>query len=150
MSDPAGPAYKIPVSVLVVVHTQDLQVLLLERKGQPGFWQSVTGSQEPGEDLLTTACREVMEETSIKLDSSKLKDWGLSNRYEIFQQWRHRYPPDIQHNVEHVFSACVPNDLAITPSEAEHSAARWVPLEEAAKLCFSWSNRDAIHLLKEA
>jgi len=36
--------YKQPVSVLVLVHTIDLQVLLLERADRPGFWQSVTGS----------------------------------------------------------------------------------------------------------
>jgi dATP pyrophosphohydrolase len=41
--------YKIPVSVLVLVHTTDLQVLLLERADRPGFWQSVTGSQDPGD-----------------------------------------------------------------------------------------------------
>jgi len=37
---------KKPVSVLVLIHTPDLGVLLLERAAHPGFWQSVTGSQE--------------------------------------------------------------------------------------------------------
>jgi dATP pyrophosphohydrolase len=49
--------YKIPVSTLVLVHTPALQVLLLERADFPGQWQSVTGSQEPGEALAATATR---------------------------------------------------------------------------------------------
>jgi len=40
--------HKIPISTLVLVHTPDLRVLRLERADYPGFWQSVTGSQEPG------------------------------------------------------------------------------------------------------
>ena len=41
-------AYKTPVSALVVIHTPDLQVLLLERADRKNFWQSVTGSIEAG------------------------------------------------------------------------------------------------------
>ena len=47
--------YKLPVSVLVVVYTPQLQVLMLERADRQGFWQSVTGSQHPGERLAETA-----------------------------------------------------------------------------------------------
>ena len=57
--------YKIPVSVLVLIHTADLRVLLLERADRPGYWQSVTGSQDAGETLVATARREVREETGI-------------------------------------------------------------------------------------
>ena len=57
--------YKIPVSVLVVIHTPDMQVLLLERADHPGYWQSVTGSQNQGETLVQTAVREVAEETGL-------------------------------------------------------------------------------------
>ena len=69
--------YKIPVSVLVVIHTVDLQVLLLERADHPGYWQSVTGSQHPGETLLQTALREVSEETGLNAANSVLTDWPL-------------------------------------------------------------------------
>jgi NUDIX domain-containing protein len=55
----ANKKFKIPISVLVVIHTPDLQVLLLERADHPGFWQSVTGSQDEGETLRQTAAREV-------------------------------------------------------------------------------------------
>src|SRR5262249_34892462 len=62
----AAMAFKLPESVLVVVHTPALEVLLLERAAQPGFWQSVTGSREPGDaDLSATARRELREETGL-------------------------------------------------------------------------------------
>ena len=62
-------AFKIPESVLVVIHTPQLDVLLLERADHPGFWQSVTGSKDTVEEpLLQTALREVMEETGIAIE----------------------------------------------------------------------------------
>ena len=44
------PPFKIPRSVLVVIHTPALDVLLIERADRPGLWQSVTGSLD-AEDL---------------------------------------------------------------------------------------------------
>ena len=79
-------SFKRPVSVLVVIHTADLRVLLLERAARPGFWQSVTGSQEGEESLAETAAREVGEETGLRIDAGDLDPWGISNRYEIFAQ----------------------------------------------------------------
>lgn len=142
-------ANKIPVSVLVVIHSEDLQILQLERKGHTGFWQSVTGSQEAGESLAETACREVWEETGIRISPDMLTDWKVANRYEIFLQWRDRYAEGVSHNTEHFFSVCVPRDVAITHCDDEHCNARWLPWREAAEACFSWSNRDAIYLLAQ-
>jgi dATP pyrophosphohydrolase len=140
-------SYKIPVSVLVVIHTADLSVLLLERARNPGYWQSVTGSQDPGETLEETALRELHEETGIHAMAGQLRTWHISNRYEIFQEWRHRYAPGITHNTEHVFSIEIAVGTQIRIAPAEHSASRWLPLREAAAACFSWSNRDAILML---
>jgi len=136
--------YKNPVSVLVVIHTPELQILLLERAAHPGYWQSVTGSQEPGESLLQTACREVREETGIPVSPGQILDWQLSQEYEIFPEWRHRYAPGVTRNREHVFSLQVPAGQPIVLSPAEHRAHLWLDLTEAARRCFSWSNRDAI------
>jgi dATP pyrophosphohydrolase len=136
--------YKKPVSVLVVIHTAGLDVLLLERALHPGFWQSVTGSQEDDEPLLETARREVLEETGIVAAAADFIDWQLTNRYEIFAEWRYRYAPGVTHNTEHVFSLLVPEQAAVTISPDEHLAYRWLPWQEAAAACFSWSNRDAI------
>ena len=139
--------HKRPISVLVVIHTPDLEVLLLERAKHPGFWQSVTGSQEDAETLIATARREVGEETGIEAGADQILPWRISNQFEIFAEWRHRYAPGITHNVEHVFSLEVPPGTPVTIAPNEHIACRWLPWREAAAACFSWSNRDAILML---
>ena len=142
-------AYKQPVSVLVVVHTPQLQVLLLERAAHAGYWQSVTGSQEAGEALLDTARRELAEETGISTSPGELQDWQVSKRYEIFAEWRHRYAPGVLHNTEHVFSLQVAAVQAVSLAPGEHLDYCWLPWREAAAKCFSWSNRDALLMLPE-
>jgi dATP pyrophosphohydrolase len=140
----AQTAYKIPVSVLVVIHTPDLQVLMLERADRPDFWQSVTGSQHEGESLAQTAQREVFEETGLDAARYGLVDWNKQNQYEIFQRWRGRYAPGVTHNNEHVFSLQVPGTLPVTLAEREHLQYVWLPWRAAADKAFSWSNADAI------
>lgn len=140
-------AAKKPVSVLVVIHTPRLDVLLLERASHPGYWQSVTGSQEGDEALAQTARREVAEETGIDAHHHELIDWHLTNRFEIFAEWRHRYPPGTLHNLEHVFSLMIPEAVSVRVAPDEHLGFVWLPWREAAARCFSWSNRDAILLL---
>jgi len=137
--------YKRPVSVLVVVHDPHGQVLLIERADQPGFWQSVTGSQDDGDaSLRETARREVREETGIEAAAQELRDWQLSNVYEIYPTWRHRYAPGVTQNTEHVFGLCVPRDITITLAPREHLQHCWMPWREAADQCFSPSNAEAI------
>jgi dihydroneopterin triphosphate diphosphatase len=136
--------YKRPVSVLVVIHTADLQVLLLERAAHPGYWQSVTGSQEGEESLAATARREVFEETGIDAGRLTLIDWQQTNTFEIFAEWRHRYAPGVTHNTEHVFSLQVPTTQGVRLAPGEHLNYQWLPWQDAAARCFSWSNRDAI------
>ena len=129
--------------MLVVIHTPALEVLLIERADQPGYWQSVTGSLDtPGEVLADTARREVLEETGIR--GGTLRDWGQSNVYEIYPVWRHRYAPGVIHNTEHVFGLTVPRGTPVTLSPREHLAWRWLPWREAADSCFSFSNAEAI------
>ena len=141
--------YKQPVSVLVVIHTTDLHVLLLERADFPDHWQSVTGSRDQDEDLVDTARREVLEETGIDVEDYVLRDWRVTNEYEIFPQWRHRYPPGTTTNTEHVFSLDVQVPVPVRLSAREHSAHVWLPWRAAADRCFSWSNRDAILALPD-
>ncbi len=142
--------YKIPESVLVVIHTADLQVLLIERADKPGFWQSVTGSKDlPDEPLVETAIREVFEETGIRVGSApvpmeNLRDWKLSNVYEIYPVWRARYAPGVTHNTEHVFGLTVPADIEVQLAPREHLQYCWLPWREAADRCFSPSNAEAI------
>jgi dihydroneopterin triphosphate diphosphatase len=140
--------FKIPESVLVVIHTVQLDVLLIERSDHPGFWQSVTGSRDQlDEPLLQTAQREVMEETGISALPEQWRDWGLSNVYDIYPAWRHRYAPGVCRNTEHVFGLCLPSACPVTLDPREHTAWQWLPYRAAADRCFSPSNAEAILLL---
>ena len=141
--------YKIPVSVLVVIYTPDLQVLLIERADRPGFWQSVTGSQEEGETLRQTALRELAEETDLGAQAGVLTDWNMQNEFEIYPEWRWRYAPRITRNTEHVFGLCVPQPVTVTLSPREHLAYVWLPHDRAAEKVFSWSNAKVLRALPE-
>ena len=136
--------YKIPRSALVVIYTGDLEVLLIERADYPGYWQSVTGSQEEGETPMQTAMREVMEETGIDTTRYGLCDWQHKNVWEIYPIWAHRYEPGTTHNTEHVFGLHLPERVNVTLNPREHIQFVWLSYEKAAPLCFSSSNRDAI------
>jgi dATP pyrophosphohydrolase len=139
--------HKVPVSVLVVIHTADGQVLLMERADAPGYWQSVTGSQDAGETLEQTAIREVREETGLDAGAFELTPWHLENRFEIYARWRHRYAPGVTHNVEHVFGLKLPAPLPVALAPREHLRYLWLPWQDAAGRCFSPSNAEAIRQL---
>ena len=149
----SGRPWKIPESVLVVIHTPALEVLLIRRADAENFWQSVTGSKDDvDEPLALTAAREVAEETGIDCREGtalacRLRDWQLQNVYEIYPRWRSRYAPGVTHNTEHLFGLCVPERLIPQLDPREHTDWRWLPYQEAADACFSPSNAEAILLL---
>jgi dATP pyrophosphohydrolase len=142
--------FKIPESVLVVIHSAALEVLLLERADAPGFWQSVTGSKDAvGESLVETCIREVGEETGIAIGApavplAALSDWQLANVYDIYPQWQHRYAPGVSQNTEHVFGLRVPRDTPVRLAPREHLRFEWLDWRAAADKCFSPSNAEAI------
>ena len=142
--------YKAPISVLVVVYTPDLQVLLLERADHPGYWQSITGSQDQNEALLQTAARETTEETGIDATNFLLTDLNFINKYEIFQEWRWRYALGVTHNTEHVFSLLLPKPTPVIVSPREHLRYAWLPQQEAIEKVFSCSNAEAIRNLSSS
>lgn len=146
--------FKTPISALVLIHTQDLQVLIMERADKEGFWQSVTGSLEAAETPMEAAIREVHEETGIDLktmDASQytLEDWHTLNVYEIYPHWRHRYAPGVTQNTEHLFGLTLPKPLPIQLAPDEHVRYEWVDWRDAAKRVFSWTNVDALSKLGE-
>jgi len=141
--------FKIPVSVLVVVYTPDLRVLLLERADRPGFWQSVTGSQEEGESLEETAVRELAEETGLDAGRYQLDNWCMSNQFEIYKHWSGRYAPGTTHNTEHVFGLQVPDVVPVRISPREHLRFQWLSRDLAIDKVFSWTNAAALRALPE-
>lgn len=142
-------SYKIPISVLVVIHTLEGEYLLIERVGYPNYWQSVTGSIGEGEKLIDCAQREVFEETGISEKIENFFDWQIAREFEIFPHWRHRYAPGVTHNTENMFSLVVPRNINIKLAENEHSAYQWCNKQMAINLCFSWTNKEAIDLVNK-
>lgn len=141
--------FKTPISALVLIHTQDLQVLIMERADKAGFWQSVTGSVEGDETPKQAAIREVLEETGLDTNQYELQDWHTSNIYEIYPHWRHRYAPGVVENIEHVFGLELPKILPVKLAADEHTRYEWVDWREAANRVFSWTNIDALKKLGE-
>ena len=142
--------FKIPESVLVVIHTPALEVLLIHRAGGGDHWQSVTGSKDwPDEPFEDAAVREVQEETGIdaRAPGCVLTDWALENVYDIWPQWQHRYAPGVVRNRERLFGLCVPPGTPVVLSPREHVAWRWLPWRDAALACFSPSNAEACLML---
>jgi dATP pyrophosphohydrolase len=141
--------HKIPVSALVLIHTADLQVLIMERADKAGFWLSVTGSIESGETPYQAAIREVKEETGLDALTYDFQDWQASNVYEIYPHWRHRYAPGVTENTEHLFGLLLPSALPVQLAPDEHLQYQWVDWREAAQRVFSWTNVDALKRLGE-
>ncbi|AGE94229.1 dihydroneopterin triphosphate pyrophosphatase [Citrobacter amalonaticus Y19] len=137
--------YKRPVSVLVVIFAQETKrVLMLQRRDDPEFWQSVTGSVEEGETASQAAMREVKEEVAIDVASEQLTliDCQRTVEFEIFSHLRHRYAPGVVRNTESWFCLALPHERQIVFSE--HLTYQWLDAPAAAALTKSWSNRQAI------
>ena len=141
-------SHRRPVSVLVVVYTDDGQVLLLRRRQPFDFWQSVTGTLAEDETHAEAALRELREETGLD-DPDRLVFTGTSRRFEIDPRWRHRYAPGICENEEFEWRYRLPAARDVSLSMAEHSEYRWLPLRQAVEAVWSWTNREALESLLE-
>ena len=138
--------HRRPESVLVVIHTRARACLLLERVRPPGFWQSVTGSLHWGETPMDAARREVREETGIAPQG--LVDARVSHTFTILPHWRPEYGADVVENTEHVWYLEIPDTCAVRLNPLEHTAYRWLPLDEAIGRVSSWTNREAFLTLR--
>lgn len=141
--------YKTPVSSLIVIYTRELDILLLHRADKKNYWQSVTGSLELNETPFEAAKREVFEETGIDCSKYLLKDWRLNHEYKIYSHWQHRYKPGVLYNTEHIFGLELPNKIKIRLEPNEHIDFKWVRIDDAKKLVFSWTNVKALEKLCE-
>lgn len=135
---------KRPESALILIYTADTaRVLLMERNDWPGFWQSVTGSLEPGETPQEAAERELFEETGIKVSEGLLIDRNQVNQYEIFEAFKHKYPPGQKYNREYVFTFELPSERAIHLTE--HTDLCWLPKAQAIEKAFTQTDKNAIY-----
>jgi dATP pyrophosphohydrolase len=114
--------FRRPESVLVIIHTEALECLLLERVEPEAFWQSVTGTLHWDETPAETAAREVREETGI--DPVGLVDAAVIRRFPILPEWQ-----------------------AVTINPDEHKAYHWLPLDNAIEAATSWTNREGFERL---
>lgn len=135
--------FKRPESVLVLVCTRAGEVLLLERTRPHGFWQSVTGSLEWGEDAAGAARRELFEETGLRIGDA-LRDLRRGESFAIVPPWRARYAPDAHRNREHWFVVELPSRRSIRINRKEHRQYRWLPVNQALARATSWTNRKLI------
>ncbi len=141
------PEFRRPESVLVVIFTDDGDVLLLNRRQPFDFWQSVTGSLRYGESHAAAAKRELCEETGLT-DEGELIFTGTSRQFTIDSRWQSRFAPGVVENVEYEYRYKMQNRAEITLSEDEHSGLEWLPLEQAAGRVWSWTNKQALEQLK--
>ena len=138
--------YRRPESVLIVIHTEGGEFLLLERRRPPGFWQSVTGSLEWGEFADRAARREVLEETGITQGVLINLQW--TQVYEVLAAFGKVYAPGITRNLEHAFSLRLPSRVPVTLSDSEHARFQWVSGAEAVGIVSSSTNRTVIEELR--
>lgn len=136
-------SYKRPESVLVVVYASN-QVLLLQRKDDPHFWQSVTGSMLAKETQpIVSAWRELSEETGLIAKQGEMHDCKMATWFDIYPHWQYRYAEGVTRNLEHVFCFEMVKPVAITLSD-EHIDYCWIAKKAALEKVISTTNREAI------
>lgn len=135
-------AHRRPESVLVVIYTQGMDCLLLERIQPANFWQSVTGSLHWGETAAAAARREVHEETG--LPGAGLLDAGVSHSFSILPHYLDQYGPGVSENIEHVWYLRLAETGPIRLDPREHADYCWLPWPEAIERVSSWTNREAL------
>jgi dATP pyrophosphohydrolase len=68
--------------------------------------------------------------------------------FAIAPPWRHRYAPDVTHNLEHHFAVLLDRRVEPTLQPEEHVRGRWVTWSQAFAKVTSWTNRVALLALR--
>ena len=140
--------YRRPESVLVLIYVDRSRILLLKRIRPFAFWQSVTGSLDEDETPEETARRELLEETGLEFEG-ELIDTDTCRVFTIDPRWRDRFAPGTEENIEHEFRYRLPVASDIRLDTTEHSCYRWVDIDNAVDLVWSWTNKAALERLKD-
>jgi 8-oxo-dGTP pyrophosphatase MutT (NUDIX family) len=109
--------------------------LVLKRtEADGGFWQPITGTQEPGETDMQTLQRELFEEAGITNPKH------ISPMVHTYQ-WTSREGNPGKDNVYAV--EAVP-DAQVTLSPAEHTDYKWLTLNEAFEILKYEGNKQSL------
>ena len=100
------------------------EFLIMKRTPEDGgFWQAVTGTIEPGEDLSQTLKRELIEEAGLH---SLVRVSDVLHQYEWAKE-------DIS-GTDNVFVVEVPADSMVNLDPTEHDDYKWLGLEDAVSM----------------
>ena len=94
-----------------------------DKKKFPGFWIGPGGHVDEGEDVLTTAIREVKEEAGVDIypQDIKLKVLAFHNHIDRNEVW-----------MEYLFRATIPSRQKVVSNHEGES--KWIPLQELIKM----------------
>lgn len=140
--------FRRPESVLVVVYTDQAEVLLLKRRVPFVFWQSVTGSLDENESHEHAAYRELLEETGLA-DEGTMVETGRSRTFKIDPRWRDRYAANDSHNTEYEYRYRLSKPVQIQQDDTEHSDCLWADVATAIDTVWSWTNKEALQRLRD-
>jgi 8-oxo-dGTP pyrophosphatase MutT (NUDIX family) len=137
---------RLPIQIAVYCvssQSDDHQYLLLRRPPSLGsYWQGISGGVEDDEDYLTTAKRELFEETGFV--PSEIRQIDFTFTFPVPDDMRQLYDEPVEIIKEIVFLARVEDALTPVLSPIEHDAWIWCSYDEAMKRLYWRGNKESL------
>ena len=135
-----------PIQVLVFCYREThrgREYLVLHRQPHAwAFWQPISGGVEDDEELLTTARRELQEETGFKSDSLESIGYAyyipVSHDSQLSQTGADELIP------VNAFAARIADGIDPVLDENEHDDFRWCSADLADRLMFWHNDRESL------